>query len=73
MSKIYYSSVEDDDVGEVEGMFSEDGALLGMWASNDATWRDEYFREFMRAIGIEVDTSGKFNDDLVAAAKKWWG
>jgi hypothetical protein len=73
MRTIYYSSIEDDDVGEVEGMFGEDGNILGMWASNDANWRNEYFREFMRALGIQVDTSGKFNSLLRDKAMEMWG
>jgi hypothetical protein len=73
MLTIYYSSICSDAAGEVEGMFSEDGVLFGMWASNDANWRNEYFSGFMKAIGVVVDTSGKFDDLLERLAIEQWG
>jgi hypothetical protein len=56
---------------EVEGMFSEDGELLGAWCLNDADWRQEYFSGFMETIGIEV-----IRDDSLALQQKlknWFG
>jgi len=40
--------------GEIEGMFDDEGTLLGVWSSDDANWRIEYFRGFMEKLGIEV-------------------
>ena len=50
---------------EVEGMFDEDGKLLGAWSGNDGTWRHEYFNEFLKKLGITV----KHNDDEKLTAK----
>ena len=54
--KIYhiYDEGDDDNYGEIEGMFSEDGELLGGWCLNDASWRGEYMRGFLTSLGIEV-------------------
>ena len=57
--KVYFVSLNNEDTGEVEGMFNMDGICLGWWACNDAMWRSEYFNTFMRCAGVEViDRSG---------------
>lgn len=45
----------DDDTGEVEGMFDENGKLLGAWSCNDGSWRGEYFDNFLLELGIKVE------------------
>jgi hypothetical protein len=52
MKTIYNVAVCDDEIGEVEGMFTQGGLLLGFWPQNDATWREEYFNGFLEALGI---------------------
>ena len=54
MTTIYFLSICDDDVGEVEGMFDANGDVLGTWCNNDARWRGEYFEPFLEALGIRV-------------------
>ena len=44
-----------EEYGECEGIFDSDGTLLGFWACNDATWRNEYFEGFMRSLGFKVE------------------
>jgi hypothetical protein len=62
--KIYFVyACDEDGSGEVEGMFSEDGTLLGSWACNDGQWRSEYFNHFMNKLGINVEAS---DDELLA-------
>ena len=56
MKKVYHVQCE---AMEVEGMFDEDGKLLGAWCLNDADWRSEYFNDFMKAAGIKVVASKK--------------
>lgn len=51
---LYFISLCDDDVGEVEGMFDADGTILGTWACNDGQWRGEYFDGFLMKLGFEV-------------------
>lgn len=60
---IYHIAISDDDVGEVEGMFDETGALLGSWASNDATWRGEYFNGFLGKLNFDVLDSDDVTED----------
>ncbi len=52
MKIVYY--MWDGEYGEIEGMFDEQGELIGSWHSNDAHWRQEYFGKFMRNLGVEV-------------------
>jgi hypothetical protein len=55
-------------------MFSETGELLGIWSCNDATWRNEYFSDFMEALGFKVENaSPELVDKLIATAKEYWG
>lgn len=51
---IYLLSLVDDEAGEIEGMFTEDGTCLGGWNLNDAQWRREYFGYFMSQLGVTV-------------------
>jgi hypothetical protein len=37
-----------------EAMFDMNGKLLSYWHENDATWRDEYFADFVAQLGVEV-------------------
>lgn len=62
MKTIYYAYADNvcteeqfDRLGEVEGMFDEQGKLIGAWCLNDGNWRSEYFDPFMEALGIQVD------------------
>lgn len=72
MKKVYAAYTEE--CGEVEGMFDEDGNLLDLWSSNDATWRNEYFSGFMKKLGIEVKTAPEtMNEKLAEEAEKLWG
>lgn len=73
MRKLYYAITEDDQAGEVEGMFDADGTMLGMWCSNDATWRNEYFEDFMRRLGHDMRPAPKWMvDNLIKAAIHKW-
>lgn len=51
MKIVYLAFIESP---EIEGMFESNGKLISSWYSNDATWRDEYFDEFMDWAGIKV-------------------
>lgn len=73
MRNIYFVDLESDETGECQGMFDEDGNLLGMWASNDGNWRGEYFDGFLRELGIKVNYGNKFNDELEKIAIEMWG
>jgi hypothetical protein len=66
MKKIYHVQC---DAMEVEGMFDEDGKLLGAWCLNHANWRGEYFNSFMKATGIKVVKSSK--KEYVAELQKF--
>ena len=71
MIKIYKAH---SDTHEAEGMYTESGALLDFWSCNDAHWRDEYFNEFMSALGIEVrQASSVLNTKFEAFVQKEWG
>jgi hypothetical protein len=72
MTTIYIESVCDDDVGEVEGAFDENGNVLDIWSSNDAQWRHEYFNDTFQKLGINIE-HGKYEDKLVDAAAEHWG
>lgn len=72
MRTLYHAYSEEH--GECEAMFSESGDLLGIWSCNDATWRNEYFRDFMEALGFEVKSAPpELVDKLEATAKDYWG
>jgi hypothetical protein len=42
---------------EFDAVFDEKLNYIGGWDCNDATWRNEYFRGFMKKLGIEVLTT----------------
>ena len=64
MKTVYY--VQDEEYGEIEGMFDMQGECLGSWYSNDANWRHEYFEDFMANLGVEVkDAPSIMRDALV--------
>jgi hypothetical protein len=67
--------VSTERIGEVEGMFSNDGTLLGIWSNNDASWRNEYFSPFMEELGFKIVThwQGDWEEKLIEAAKEYWG
>ena len=81
MKKIVFVGVENDEVGEVEGMFEEDGTLIDLWACNDATWRSEYFSGILKYLGAkevhldwrDKETYAIWEKRLVEAAKENWG
>jgi hypothetical protein len=60
--------VYDCEHGEIEGMFSEDGKLLGAWCTNDGKWRGEYFDGFLQTLDIQV----KYLDDEKDPRQKLW-
>jgi len=57
MKTLFLVYMEDEELGEAEGMFDEEGTLLGTWACNDGDWRPEYFNEFMGKLGYNVEVS----------------
>lgn len=67
--------VRTERIGEVEGVFSADGNLLGIWSNNDACWRQEYFGPFMAELGFKIEThwQGEWEEKLIEAAKEIWG
>ena len=69
-TKVHFVYIEDDDVGEVEGMFLDDGTMLGTWCCNDASWRSEYFNGFMEALGVQVVNSD--DESLEEKLKAHW-
>lgn len=72
MRTLYIAYTEE--VGEAEAMFDADGTILGMWACNDATWRNEYFSGFMEALGYKVETAPQWMvDNLTAECREAWG
>jgi hypothetical protein len=64
---IYHVSLGDD---TVSGMFDQNGKLLDYWHDNDATWRDEYFAGFMKALGIKVLGEGDMKDNKFKGFQK---
>ena len=62
-------------VGEVEGVFDDEGNLLDFWCCNDATWRNEYFSGFMATLGFDCVSSSDENliNRLCEAASDAWG
>lgn len=69
MKKIYFVSIQDDDVGEVEGFFDEAGEVLGTWCLNDADWRSEYFGPFLTALGYKEEEGTLEQEEKL---KKYW-
>jgi hypothetical protein len=55
---LYHVDIADDDVGEVEGFFDEQGNLLHCWSMNDALWRSEYLNPLLEELGYTVKHSG---------------
>ena len=47
---------EDGELGEVEGLMTEEGKILNHWYVNDAKWRNEYFGPALAQMGIKVVT-----------------
>lgn len=69
MRTLYF--VYTEQVGEVEGIFDQDGTLLDFWSCNDACWRNEYFSPFMAKLGYTVEYGPEWMDEkLVEAAKE---
>lgn len=81
MKKLVVVYLSDDEVGEVEGMFEENGNLIDFWACNDADWRSEYFAGVLKFLGAEevrIDWRDKevteyWQSLLRAAVKESWG
>lgn len=44
---------------EIEGMFSQQGNIIGCWSLNDACWRNEYFEGFLNELGYQVSKPPK--------------
>jgi hypothetical protein len=53
MSTVTIVAIEDDDVGEVEGAFDEEGNLIHSWARNDASW-SRYLDPVLEGLGYRV-------------------
>lgn len=72
MKTIYRAFSEE--AGEVEGMFDENGELLGIWSCNDASWRNEYFSPFMKRLGITIErATPEMEQRLYDKANEMWG
>lgn len=70
MRTLYNADLDD----LVEGMFDSDGTLLSFWSPNDATWRQEYFRELMEKLGYHVKTAPEWmRKKLFDKANECWG
>ena len=70
MKTLFLVYMEDEELGEAEGMFDEEGTLLGTWACNDGDWRPEYFNEFMGKLGYNVEVSE--DEALIKKLIKRW-
>jgi hypothetical protein len=79
LTTIHFVRIEDDEVGEVEGVFDASNKLLDFWALNDANWRSEYFSGFMEKLGFKTNyrlsasAYKKLQKALKAAAKEAYG
>lgn len=63
-----------DEENEIEGMFSEDGTLLGSWCLNDAHWRNEYFDGFIQALGYEITGADEdLAENLISKLRERFG
>jgi hypothetical protein len=73
MINLYYANPGDD---IIEGVFHQDGRLLGYWSPNDANWRS-YFNLFMKELGFEMIEIFDWDDwrikKLQSVAKEEWG
>lgn len=65
LSVVTYEGSDEEDIGEVQGIFDSTGELLGAWSMNDAYWRSEYYDGFMHELGFELEES----DDEVLVGK----
>jgi hypothetical protein len=72
MTELRIVFVEDEEVGEVQGMFDMEGNLLGAWSDNDASWRNEYFSPFLEKLGIIVEEGDASKADI-KKIRKWFG
>jgi hypothetical protein len=62
-----------DTVGEVEGMFSESGEMLGTWCNNDASWRNDYFCGFMEKLGVDVVSIAEHDfPEMTKKLEEYW-
>ena len=78
MKTIYFLSICEDNVGEVQGFFDEAGNVVDFWSCNDANWRGEYFDGLLSKLGYDVKyPKGKKELELTnvlrATAAKEWG
>lgn len=55
-----------EQIGEVEGIFDEDGNMLGTWDCNDVQFREEYYNPFLKKLGFKVVRK---NDDKFLVKK----
>ena len=65
MKPVYVVSIEDDEVGEVQGMFDEDFKLIDYWSLNDANWRSEYFEGILNHFGYEGKSSNQIQRKIL--------
>ena len=72
MKTISIEEVYGDEIGEVT-VFLEDGKLLSVVASNDGTWRDEYFNPVLAKLGVTVERSKLSQSELEALVMDWYG
>ncbi len=70
MRPLYYAT---SDECEAQAIFDKDGTLLGLWALNDATWRNEYFSGFMEKLGFQIEYDSSLEYAVTQAAEDMWG
>jgi hypothetical protein len=59
MKTLYLYNVEDNELGEAQGVFDEHGGLLSCWGLEDANFRLEYMNELMTKLGYKVTQAPK--------------
>ena len=60
MTTIYHVWIEDDnDLGEYDAFFDEEGNFIHGWDGNDANYRNEYMDPLMQALGVTVVSKPK--------------
>jgi len=55
MNKTIYI-IHFESYSEFEAVFDDNFQYVSAWDGNDANWRNEYFSDFMKKLGIVVKT-----------------
>jgi hypothetical protein len=56
MKTIYIIPFNDDETGEIQVAFDENGKYLHWWSMNDAHYRDEYMGPLFLEVGLNIHT-----------------